>query len=38
MKEKTITQDLMMEAEIFLINYEKNHFNYGNIIPSLFVG
>ncbi len=38
MKEKTITQDLMMEAEIFLINYEKNYAIYGNIIPSLFVG
>ena len=38
MKEKMIIQDLMMEAEIFIINYEKNHFNHGNIIPSLFEG
>lgn len=38
MKEKTIIQDLTMEAEIFLINYEKGYAIYGNVIPSLFVG
>jgi hypothetical protein len=37
MKEKTIIQDLMMEAEIFITNYEKNYAMYGNIIHSLFV-